>query len=396
MDYLAALDRLPLPDGADVERIMVEIVRSEPGISVDRLEATVLERLGRSPEDGVGIELISYVMEDLTEDGGPLRFLAPDRTVHVEDLTDGIVLTHRLTDQERAMGTLNAAFDLAGFLGWEQLSLRDGRLIDVVSSPPGDELWMGPERTEVQEPWLPVRAEDLVLGLQFDDRTSFAAPRRPLAGLADGAGLEVRGDEAAHHESVWYTSTYSRRLWRVTDATDDDRSLTDRILRVLDLADIACGADPAVVAEVSEHPEPVTPRTALEYLLDDVVLRVVAAELFDRPDLGEAEWAGPFVEVLLQAAAKPAETSVARFLACLQAERCGDVTDAEGPPRGRRGRRTGLAPGDRPARLVRVRPGRSSSGRPTLAKPASQPVRRNQPGRGRSGGRPHRGTGRTQ
>jgi hypothetical protein len=64
-------------------------------------------------------------------------------------------------------------------------------------------------------------------------------------------------------------------------------------------------------------------------MADAEVITGVAIELFDSPEPGAAERAGPFVETLLDAASRPAERSVVRFLACIHAERSRDLAAAE-------------------------------------------------------------------
>ena len=372
--YGVALSRLPLPEADEAERVLTEVVRGEPGIEADRLEDVVIERLGCASDDEIARELVGRVMDELVDEDGPLAWLAGDRTFHVGDLTSGIVLTHRLNDVERSVGLLNAAFDLGGFRRRDGLRLSNGDLIDVVAPDAGSLVWFNAhgwlerfepddlvtvrvsedgvvelgvvdaelkpdpalvERLravyddEVEEAWLPVPAEDLVLGLQFEDAGSFAEPRLPLSELAAAAGLEVRGTEAAHEESVWYQLSLGQRTWRVLHEVEDDRSLSDRILRILDLADIAAGLDPALVAEVTGHGEPLSARQVLEFLDDDEVLRVVTNELFDGPDPDGAERARPFVDLLVAAADRPADTGVAQLFAALQAERIGDLVAAE-------------------------------------------------------------------
>ena len=313
-------------------------------------------------------------MDELVDEDGPLAWLAGDRTFHVGDLTSRIVLTHRLNEVERSVGSINAAFDLGGFRRREALHLANGELIDVFAPDAGSLVWFNAQGwlerfepgdlvavrvsddgvvelgvvdedlkpdpalverlravydEEVEEVWLPVPAEDLVLGLQFEDAGSFAEPRLPLSELAAAAGLEVRGTEAAHEESVWYHRSHGQRTWRVLHEIGDDRSLSEWILGILVLADIAAGADPAMVAEVSGHGEPLAARQVLEFLVDDEVLRVVANELFDGPDPDGAERARPFVDLLVAAADRPEDTGVARLLAALQAERVGELVTAE-------------------------------------------------------------------
>src|SRR5207248_88177 len=107
--YVALLDTLPVPTAADVEAALLDVVRRHPGIAADEADAAVLERLGRSADDELTNRLLDEVTEWLVDPDGPLAWLAGDRTVHVGDLTSGIVLTRRLSDMERQTGFLGAS-----------------------------------------------------------------------------------------------------------------------------------------------------------------------------------------------------------------------------------------------------------------------------------------------
>src|SRR5439155_19751219 len=90
----------------------------------------------------------------------------------------------------------------------------------------------------VAEPWLPVAAEELLLGLLAADRRLFARPRPPLAELCAAAGLERRGNEVAHEESVWLEAAKWARTQRVYEFLAEN-SARRAAIRVLDLADSA-------------------------------------------------------------------------------------------------------------------------------------------------------------
>jgi hypothetical protein len=371
--YAEALASLPLPSAAEIEAAVVEVVREHQGIGGDELDAAVLVRLGRAADDAVVQAVLDRLIEDLTEETGPLAWWAGDRTVHVGDLTEGIVLTHRLTESEQKTGELDACFDLAGFARREQLTLADGEALDVFADEQGQLGWAGPpgwlERfeagalvavrvdearvvhlepaegepdpgdlparvravydIEVDEPWLPVTGEDLVLGLQFEDRASFRRPRPPLSELCAAAGLERRGDLVAHDGTVWHTQRRSRRIARALGITDDGDTAR-KILRVIDLADLVAGVDPAAVPEIDGPADGPALRDALAAMADGEVLSGVAMELFDGPEPGAGARAAIFVEALVAAAGTAREVGVARFLASIQAERSGDLDAAEG------------------------------------------------------------------
>jgi len=204
-EYAAALDRLPLPSVAEMAEALIEIARERQPIEADDLDR-----------------------------------LAADLMVHVASFTEGIVLTHRLDDDEISVGTMNAVFDLAGFDHFADLRLADGRVVEPFSVQGGHLAWLGPEGwlsglvagdvvavgidpegvvslerlhdpppldeelvslmrsvydAEVAEGDLPVSGQQLVLGMLARDRNVLARPRAPLEDLCVAAGLERRGDQ---------------------------------------------------------------------------------------------------------------------------------------------------------------------------------------------------------
>ncbi|HVW33962.1 MAG TPA: SEC-C domain-containing protein, partial [Acidimicrobiia bacterium] len=313
-------------------------------------------------------------MDDFIGEAGPLAWLSGDRTVHVGDLTDGCVFTHRLTDAERTSGQLDVGFDLAGFARHGQLALPEGEPLEVMIDDGGRLGWRGPagwlERfeadtvvavrvsgtgvvtlepvvteldpddlparlravydAEVAEPWLPVPAEDLVLGLQLEDRSTFAQPRPPLCELVVAAGLERRGEVVAHDDTVWHSQIRTGRLSRVLDMTENDTATARTVLRVLDVADVVAGVDPAAIPDLDGPIDAAGLRAALGDLTDGEVLSAVATELFDGPESDVEMRAERFVAELVAAARVPREVGVARFLAAVGAERNGDLDGAEG------------------------------------------------------------------
>jgi len=353
--YLTALNRLPVPSAADVTTAMVEVVRAQQGIEADELDQQVTQRLGLPAADPVLEMLLDTVSDHVIGPDGPLEMLAGDRVLHVESLTDGIVLTHRLSTDERTSGVFHIGVDLAGFCRFDELRLASGDEVDVV-----DGGWTGPEgwlvgypddavlavrvgggivtitvldaaplvagelvarlRTvyddEVAEPWLPVTVEELVLGVLLDDRTALAEPAAPLIELLDAAGLQIRGILIAHEQSVWDNAARAERTYRVLDELGPgDRGRA--AIQALSLID-------------GGVPDRSAARELLDLLHDPALLEVVPTELLgsdDDPELLAAT--GELVERLLAAATKPAHQAVARWLAALVAERRGQVLDAE-------------------------------------------------------------------
>ena len=356
--YVDALERLPLPSVEQVEQRILEVLRDRQPIGADEVDRLVAERLGLPADDPLAETLLDRVQEHLLDDDGPLVMLAPDILVHVPSLVDGVVLTHRLTEVEREVGVLYAG-DLPGFrrvgLRWQGSAVFDyvgeddrsrwlgppdwleplppGALLAVRVSPDGEVaisvLDVEPTASEelvasvrvaydaeVEEGWLPVTAEDLLLAVLARDRIAFARPAPPLSELAEMAGLEQRDESYAHDESVWHQAQLAERHWRVLDRLGPG-PLARTAMRVLELTDEGVW-DAAVAREV------------LRGLGDPEVLEVVPDELLgmaDDPQL--VDELAALADRLLAMASRPAERAVAHWLAALACERRGDVLDAE-------------------------------------------------------------------
>ncbi len=375
--YRELLAALPLPTATEVADAVVEVVAGFQGAPEDELVRLTVKYLGwaTGPDDGddparaaMAATLVEQLVDDLI-DTGDLEYLPPDRLVHVERLTAGIVLTHRLTETEAAVGVLSAGLDLAGFNRRDDLHLPDGAGIDDFLRADGDQEWQGPEGwldayrpgtlltvgvaadgtvalretprepdsdpalvarlravydTEVAEPGLPVTAEALVLGLLADDPDTFAEPRPPLAALCAAAGLERRGDRVAHDESVWQAGYQRALYWRILDRLEGDAA--QAALRILGRAG-------------DDDPDATTLRDTLAGLAVPGVADVVLEELIPArgvdddadPDLIAAvrDAAAAWAERLLGTATSPAETALARWVAAVVAERRGEVLVAD-------------------------------------------------------------------
>ncbi|MBW8764840.1 MAG: hypothetical protein JF630_00965, partial [Geodermatophilales bacterium] len=236
---------MPLPSGARVEAAIIEVVRERQPITADEVDRLVAERLGLAVDDPLTETLLDRVSDHLLDDG-PAALLAGDLMVHVPSLVENVVLTHRLTEDERRTGVLTAA-DLPGLdrlgplhldgsrvhdyrgddgirrwwgpEGWLSSSAAGSLLAVQVRSDGAVKLTVLPEQPEaepelvtairaaydaaVEEPWLPVAFEELLLAVLAADRGAFTRPAPPLCELAAVAGLEQRGDYLAHEESVW-------------------------------------------------------------------------------------------------------------------------------------------------------------------------------------------------
>ena len=349
--YVAMLAQLPLPDVEAVEDAVVDSVVAEPGISLGDLTRRALEAIGAEEDDDLAEDLCQRVVDALITQGTVTLF-SGDRTVHPATLAAGVVLTHRLTEEERDSGVLDVSFDLPVVAGEELLVLDDGTGLLVASEGRGDHQLVGPDgwldgfaagdllalrvdlpdddghddhdhddhdhdedghdhdvapgrlsverapepdpaatealvarlravyAAEVEEPWLPVSCSELLLGLLLEDRGTFSAACAPLSELADAAGLERRGDEAAHEPSVWRSGAQVDRIRRIHDFFEEGDDAADGAQFVLSLGDVAAGEEPENIGLAGlDGVNAATLRRALTVLDDELVLYFVADEV---------------------------------------------------------------------------------------------------------------------
>lgn len=360
--YLAGLERLPLPSTEQFVAAFLDVARNRGPLEAAELDRLAAAHLGVSIDDPVIREMIDQLAERLTDENGPLALLTGDVVAHVESVTAGIVLTHRLTEAEQRSGMLHAGVDLVGFQrrgGLQQPSgaetvttIRDsgalfwighedwladypaGALLGVGVEPDGVvrlraleleleaadplvDLVRDVYEEALAEPGLPVDAEDLVLGILVRQPDAFSVPRPPLSDLADRAGLELRGQRFAHDDWVWQNEDKAGQLFRVMDRLDNDKAQVLSVMRALELLE-------REVLDVAEA------RAALAEMYDPLVLEVVPDELLgldDEPDRIEALTA--LSARLLAAARSREEQAVAHWLCALAAERRGASPDAE-------------------------------------------------------------------
>lgn len=355
--YREALGRLPLPTPDEIERAFVDVVREHQPIGIEEVGRSVAARLGL-PDDELAERLLERVEEELVDDG-PLAMLVPDRLVHVPSMLDGVVLTHRLTDEERRSGVLHGT-DLPGFaragLTWRGEDVVDHRGEDGVTRwlgpsgwlddlPPGSLLAVRVDATgavsltsldveptapdglvaalrsaydaEVDEPWLPVGAEDLLLTVLAADRAAFARPVPPLSDLAAAAGLEQRYEQYAHDASVWHHGEVVARQHRILDRLGPGQAARSAV-RALSLLDESAGQGDIAAS-----------RDVLDELYDPPVLETVVAELLGGDDPTALADFVERTDRLLAAASRPRQRAVAGWLAAVADERRGRVLDAE-------------------------------------------------------------------
>lgn len=348
------------PSASRAIEVYLDVARERVAIGADELEALVLARFGLRAGDPVADGVLHDIDRDLLDDpDSPVTILAPDVVVHVPAIVDGTVLTHRLTADERTGDRLDLDTDLAGFLrvagpraGEEPLHVDetggDGPLawtgpsgwladlpvdallavrvtggavtITVLDAEPA----LTPDLTaalrvaydaEVDEPWLPISAEDLIVGMLHRDRAAFAQARPPLTELAAAAGLERRGDEFAHEESVWRAAADADRQFRFGHGLDTPEQV-----------DAAEEAFRGLTG--SDHPADL--RRVLDRLQDPEVITAVVEELL-HPD-GDPQRVAALVasaDRLLAVAGSSPRAAVAGWIAAVAAERDGRPLDGE-------------------------------------------------------------------
>lgn len=392
--FVGDLDRLPLPEPGAVHEAMLALAAAEPGVEADELVRRVVEQLGGTADDPLLTTFCQHRTQDLFETGS-LGLLAGDRVVNPVSLTEGVTLTHRLTADEIETGVMDVGLDLPFVSARDDLVLADagpiryldlGRAARVWGGPVG---WLepyepgtvlafrieegtgpavgsddGPDAVvdaapalvrveavevhegaddlvtrvravydaEVAEPGLPVATAELLNGLLVDDPSTFDGARPPLSELAEQAGLECRGDEVAHDESVWLTAASFGRDVRMGQFFDQEDEALEEARFVLFLGDVAAGMEPeALDVPGLDGVNPTTVRRALTALGDDEVLHVVANEVAVAAagDETDARWAESLVGVLVDGASRGRDVAAARLLAARVDEAVGDTLGAE-------------------------------------------------------------------
>ncbi|MGH9106589.1 MAG: hypothetical protein ACRDZX_12285, partial [Acidimicrobiales bacterium] len=229
--YAAALAALPLPGPDEVTEALLTLARELQPVDGDELLAKAAEALGASAEQEPHQTLLDGALQELIEDGS-LAYLVDDKVVEPASYCARSVLTHRLSEAERAGGYLDLEADVpvfsdaetaegpggvpleetwqerVGFV-WRPTAGPTGWLEEVPAgsvlavSWPGGPTGGHPPRVEVvypppvldeaaiaalreayeravAEPGLPVATKELVLEMISDDPRFFERPRPPL------------------------------------------------------------------------------------------------------------------------------------------------------------------------------------------------------------------------
>lgn len=134
--FVDLLASLPVPGLQAAGEVLVEAVRRRPGIDGGELIAETVEALGRRPEDPLVVGMLEHLLEDLVDEG-LLGYVGDDQVVHVGDLIRGIVLTHRLSEDEIESGILEVGVDMAGFAERDDSSSPAASWSGWTSTKPG-------------------------------------------------------------------------------------------------------------------------------------------------------------------------------------------------------------------------------------------------------------------
>ena len=357
--YIEELDRLPLPPVGEMFETFVATARERRSVTSNELIATTLASFSDASEVTGGGNLEHWVelaLDKLLDNKPSMMMLPPDLIVHLPTLMNGTTLTHRLTESERSGGWIATGADLAPLLCWsESLLWADGSEVEIdtfaghqgiMEGAPGwlerfepetligfriegDTLSLeslgdpGPPvpgvvqearaayEREVAEPWLPVQADEIAAGMLLEHPDILSTPTVPLSELLAQAGLEQRGVEFAHEESVWRKARSLQRIHRLYDRLPDDESRRSAA-GVIDLLD-------------AEERGPEEMRETLSTLRDPLLLTVVTDELLDLDhDEEQLQEISEFAEDLLASARRPSEGAPARWLLAVVCERRGD------------------------------------------------------------------------
>jgi hypothetical protein len=352
-EYRRQLERLPLPPLHEVIGVLLLLLRDRRAVSSEELVTAVLARFSANEGDSEYLEhWVDKAVDAVLDHDPSFMMIPPDLVVHVPTILDGAVLTHRLTDSERSENCVHAGADLAALLHRsDRLELESGGEVEFESYHDGDGVMFGPDGwledfdsgtllafrvggnilsisevaepegprdvvmdaaraaydREVDQPWLPVGADEIVVGMLLEDPGILATPTVPISELLTHAGLEQRGIEFAHDESVWRAAKLLARLHVVFERLDEGRR--------------GRAADVLEVFDASER-EATALHHALVALSDHRILSVVTDLLLDLDDdVEQLDEVDRFAADLLGAARRPRDGAPARWLMAVISER---------------------------------------------------------------------------
>ncbi|MHB8342244.1 MAG: SEC-C domain-containing protein [Mycobacteriales bacterium] len=169
---------------------------------------------------------------------------------------------------------------------------------------------------ELAEPFLPVSAEEIVAGVLDTAPESFAEPRAPLSQLCEEAGLERRGTDYAHEESVWANARMVSHVAVLGELLDSPEQWAAACL--------------ALEAFEAAERSPAMLQKALQALRDPDVLVPVAEVLLD-VDSDPEQFSGvdSFAADLARSARRPAHAAPGHWLRAVVSERRRDPLAAQ-------------------------------------------------------------------
>jgi hypothetical protein len=352
-EYLRQLERLPLPPLREVIDVLLAMLRDRRAVPSDELVTAVVTRFSASGADNEHLgHWVDQAVEAMLDHDPSFMMIPSDLVVHVPTLLDGAVLTHRLTDTEQSDDRIDAGADLAAILHRSlRLRLHSGGEVELDRFSNGEGVMFGPEGwldrfepgtllafrlegdilsvevvadpglsarevieaaraaydREVDEPGLPVGADQIVAGMLLEHPGILSAPTVPFTEVLAKAGLEQRGVEFGHDESVWRRAKTLSRLHAIFERLDESRR--------------GPAADVLEVFDATE-PEPDALRKALAALRDHRVLSVSTDQLLDLDDdERQLDEVAAFAEDLLGVARRPREGAPARWLMAVISER---------------------------------------------------------------------------
>jgi len=352
-EYRRQLERLPLPPLREVIGVLLPLLGDRRAVSSEELVTAVLARFSASEGNSEYLEhWVDEAVDAVVDHDPSFMMLPPDLVVHVPTILGGAVLTHRLTDSERSEDCVHAGADLAALLHQsDRLQLESGAEVELKNFSNSDGVMFGPDGwlghfdtgtllafrldgqtlsvstvaepeppkdavigaaraaydRAVEEPWLPVGADGIMVGMLLENPGVLATPQVPLSELLTQAGLEQRGIEFAHDDSVWRAAKTLARLHAIFERLDEGRR--------------GRAADVLEAFDASER-EANALHDALVALGDHRILSVVTDLLLDLDDdVDQLDEVATFAADLLAAARRPRDGAPARWLMAVISER---------------------------------------------------------------------------
>lgn len=363
------LDSLPLADDAELIDAVEEVMSSGGARDEDSVVAAVLTELGLPADAELLVDQVRRTIE-AGAIAGVLQFLPGDLLVHVPALTAGIILTHRLGDDEIDRHTLRCiGDDLAGFDSCEDLRLAGDRAegangdseIRIIILEHGERVWRLPDQTfsgfahgelvaisvddtggvtieridepapnhvlvelfaatyarQIEEIDMAGEMAVLLVAVLVAAGDSFTKPQLPLTELCRLAGLEVRGENVGKSEESWAELRRAERSARLFAAADGHEVCAADAEHVLDTLELRFDDDDAI-------------RDALHLLRHDHVTKLVVDELIDpEPANPDCELALAIGERLTAVATRGADVEAAHMVLGVIHERSGRPDRAE-------------------------------------------------------------------